>query len=599
MKSTLNRAASDARNYLITARRKMPVLPFDEGARTLFADVQRRIVIYLRAMWGREFQVKLAPPDARGGRVRTPYVEDGLLFLPDYCCDLMQQGRVRLSGLDTYRAAAAHAAAHVVYSGEPLILESYSKWQRAVISVIEDARVETLAIRRFPGLGQLWRVQHTAQPSQQSTAGDYLNRLARALLDERYVDDDPWVVHGRALFAAVPDLEGENIARDIGLELAFELNIKRMGFCSRTDVLVAPYRDDHRCLWLSEFSGANTELPSSLLRFKRALLQSDDVTNEGDRAGRSTVLATRRPQSGKSLSGPYGYGEWDFRSQTETPAWVTLREMPSVHGDLQLVRDIIAQHSDLAQRMKTMLSVLRQGSVRRIRKLEEGDEIDVNAAIRSQVDLRSGVQPDPRIMMRTVRRSRDISVLVLLDLSQSMNEKIAGQSQSVLDLTRQVCVLFAGAMETVGDPFAIHGFCSESRHFVEYYRMKDFDAAYDDESRAKIAGMTAQRATRMGAAVRHATHLLEKQKSNKKLLMIITDGAPSDVDVRGREYLIHDTKQSVDKASRSGVDTYCISLDPKADEYVARIFGARNYIVIDHIGTLPEKMLMLYAGLTR
>jgi nitric oxide reductase NorD protein len=104
----------------------------------------------------------------------------------------------------------------------------------------------------------------------------------------------------------------------------------------------------------------------------------------------------------------------------------------------------------------------------------------------------------------------------------------------------------------------------------------------------------------MGAAIRHATYHLNQQKSGKKLLMIITDGAPDDSDVFGnKKYLLLDAKKAVEEGGRDGVDTYCVSLDPNADEYVSRIFGAKNYIVFDHIRFMPEKLFLLYAGLTR
>jgi nitric oxide reductase activation protein len=237
--------------------------------------------------------------------------------------------------------------------------------------------------------------------------------------------------------------------------------------------------------------------------------------------------------------------------------------------------------------------------VQRIRKLEYGDEIDINAAIRAAIDIRMGLQPDPRIMMRSVRKTRDISVLVLLDLSESTNEKVAGQEHTVLELTRQACVLLSDAISKVGDPFAIHGFCSDGRHNVEYFRFKDFDQPYDDVPKSKIAGMTGQLSTRMGAAIRHASHYLKLQKSSKKLLMVITDGEPADVDVRDPQYLRYDTKKAVEEAGRSGIVTYCMSLDPRADQYVSRIFGAKNYMVVDHVERLPEKLPLLYAGLTR
>ena len=170
---------------------------------------------------------------------------------------------------------------------------------------------------------------------------------------------------------------------------------------------------------------------------------------------------------------------------------------------------------------------------------------------------------------------------------------------TVLDLTRQACVLLSDAIAKIGDPFAIHGFCSDGRHDVEYYRFKDFNESYHDEAKAKLAGMTGQLSTRMGAAIRHASHYLKQQRSSKKLMLVITDSEPADIDVRDPQYLRQDTKKAVEEAARSGVITYCMSLDPRADQYVSRIFGARNYMVVDHVERLPEKLPLLYAGLTR
>jgi nitric oxide reductase activation protein len=248
--------------------------------------------------------------------------------------------------------------------------------------------------------------------------------------------------------------------------------------------------------------------------------------------------------------------------------------------------------------MKNLLLAIQYRGVRRIRKQEEGDEIDINAAILAMIDIRLGILPDDRIMMSSLRKTRDISVLVLLDLSGSANQKIHGQDYTVLQLTQKVCVLFADAIEKVGDPLAIHGFNSRGRQDVDYFRFKDFDQPYDDVSKAKIAGMTGDRSTRMGAAIRHATYYLNEQKSSKKLLMTITDGAPADIDMPDRHYLRYDLKHAVIEAQQSGIHTYCIGLDPKADEYVSRIFGARNYMVVNHVKSLPEKMLLIYAALT-
>ena len=299
------------------------------------------------------------------------------------------------------------------------------------------------------------------------------------------------------------------------------------------------------------------------------------------------------------VSEPYHYAEWDYQIQLERPAWATVLEKRPKAGDLQLIDQITADNKRIASRLKFLLDAMQPQGVQRIRKLEDGDEIDINAAISSMIDFRMGIQPDPRIMMRSVRKVRDISVLVLLDLSESTNEKVLGQDQTVLDLTRQACVLLSDAIHKIGDPFAIHGFCSDGRHDVEYYRFKDFDQPYNDAPKSRLAGMTGQLSTRMGAAIRHATHYLRGQRSTKKLLMVITDGEPADIDVRDPQYLRYDAKKAVEDAARNGITTFCMTLDPRADQYVSRIFGSKNYMVVDHVERLPEKLPLLYAGLTR
>jgi hypothetical protein len=586
---------------------------------TLFIDVQRRINMYLRALWARDFFMKPTSGDFETREGYRPYIESYFLHLPD-AYDDFARGKTRLPGLEMYRAAAAHSAAHIVYTREPISAEALNPWQMAVISVIEDARVETLAICKFPGLKHLWAQLHTIEAHQATTAGDYLNRLARALLDDGYQDSDPWIAQGRLLFKqAAERLDTNQASWDIGVQLAHEFMTRRIAFNPRSDLLIAPYRDDNRYFWeFEEFDfdkamAAGYEAPKqvrkhvSLMEFANEI----DVETAGDDAQEIWVLGTELfpyEDMGKSfnelegkepVSEPYHYSEWDYQIQLERPAWATVLEKRPKAGELQLIDDIAAQHKRTIGRLKFLLDALQPQGVTRIRKLEDGDEVDVNAAIRAMIDIRMGQQPDPRIMMRSVRKVRDISVMVLLDLSESTNEKVSGQDYSVLDLQRQATVLLADAIDRIGDPFAIHGFCSDGRHNVEYFRYKDFDQPYGELPKSRLAGMSGQLSTRMGAAIRHAGHCLKLQKSAKKLLLVITDGEPADVDVRDPQYLRYDTKKAVEEMARSGVTTFCMSLDPKADQYVSRIFGARNYMVVDHVERLPEKLPLLYAGLTR
>ncbi len=589
---------------------------------TLLVDVQRRINMYLRALWARDFFMRPTSGDFETREGYRPYIEDYLLHLPDAFDDY--EG---VSGLELYRATAAHCAAHVVETKQPISAEALNPMQMAVISVIEDARVEALSIRRFPGLKQLWSKLHTATPEMKDSMGDYLNRLARALLDDSYQDDDAWIVEGRTLFALAQDrLDSNHTSWEIGVQLAHGFSQRRIPFNPRTDLLTAPYRDDNRYFWEFEefdFNKAASAGYESVKQVRKVvnvmeMANEIDVETAGDDAEEIWVLGTelfpyenigdQYPGGGKSfnalegkepVSDPFHYSEWDYQIQLERPAWATVLEKRAKSGDLQIIEGITAQYKREIHRMKFLLDAMQPQGVQRIRRLEDGDEIDINAAIASFTDIRLGNQPDPRIMMRSVRKTRDFSILVLLDLSESTNEKVQDQAYSVRELTQQACVLLADAIDKVGDPFAIHGFCSDGRHDVEYYRFKDFDQRWDEIPKAKLAGMTGQLSTRMGAAIRHAGHHLHLQRSAKKLLIVITDGEPADVDVRDPQYLRYDTKKAVEEVAKFGVTTYCMSLDPRADNYVSRIFGQKNYMVVDHVQRLPEKLPLLYAGLTR
>ena len=592
---------------------------------TLLVDVQRRINIYLRALWGRDFFMRPTAGDFETRDGYRPFIEDYFIHLPD-AYDAVEGNSGLVDAAQLYRAAAAHAAAHVVFTRQPISAESLNPWQIAMIGLVEDARIESLTLAKFPGLRPLWSDLHTCSAAQQQTAGDWLNRMARAWIDPAYEDNHPWIAQGRALLVeALPrilaDPNNNTYSWEIGVTLAASYGelTNSPSFQSRTDFQSAIYRDDNRYFW--DFDGFDFERsiaagyePVQQVRKEVNLMEfvnELEVEGAGDDAQEIWVLGTElfpyedlgvsfnESEGREPVLPPVHYGEWDHMIQLERPAWVTVQERRPKLGDAAVINGVLLEQRRLIGRMKYILDAMQPQGVQRIRKLEDGDDIDINAALASMIEMRMGRQPDPRIMMRSVRKTRDISVLVLLDLSHSTNDKVAGQEQTVLELTRSACALLADAIQKVGDKFAIHGFCSDGRHDVNYWRFKDFNDPYDDVAKARLAGMEGKLSTRMGAAIRHATSALKMQRSSKKLLLVITDGEPADVDVRDPQYLRHDTKKAVEEAGRNGIMTYCMSLDPRADQYVRRIFGERNYLVVDKVERLPEKLPVLYTGLTR
>ncbi len=591
---------------------------------TLFVDVQRRLNIYLRAMWGRDFFLRPTAGDYEVREGLKPYIERFVIHIADAYDDYRPHGdetpeEMIVPGVEIYRAAANHCAAHLAFTTEPLSMQMLNTTQLAIIETIEDARVEELACRQFPNMRGSWLALHPpADYSEPECVGDLLNRLARALLDTESDDPHPWVQEGVALFRAEEDLSSNQTSWNIGVELAHKLGqIPLPEYNSRTDTLRAIYRDDNRTVWESEEYDELEALeatwgPKQVRRKVNIMEMCNNLDYEfaGDDAQEIWVLPTEYwlDQEGVTInslegkvpvSDPYHYHEWDYQIQLERPSWVTVLERHPPVGELELIEDIITENKPVISRLKFLIDSMIPQGMQRIRRVEDGDELDINAAVRAMIDIRMGQQPDTRIMMRHKRNERDLAVMVLLDMSESANDKVRGQDYSVMDLTRAATVLMSDAMDRIGDPFALHGFCSDGRHDVHYQRFKDFDQPYNDLVKARLAAMQGSYSTRMGAALRHAASMLKKQPKNKKVLFIITDGEPADNDVRDPQYLRYDTKRAVEELTRDGITTYALSLDPHADQYVQRIFGAKNFTVVDHVERLPEKLPMLYMGLTR
>ena len=233
-----------------------------------------------------------------------------------------------------------------------------------------------------------------------------------------------------------------------------------------------------------------------------------------------------------------------------------------------------------------------------MRYQEEGTELDLDIAIRSLIDFKSGHNPDPRINISHKHNDRNIAVTILLDLSESLAQPVGNTGQTLLELEQEAVSLLAWAIEQLGDNYSIAGFHSNTRHEVRYYHIKGFSEGWNKDVKARLAAMGAGYSTRMGAAMRHAAHYLEHQKSDKKLLLVITDGEPADIDVRDEKHLIEDSRMAVRELDQLDIYSYCINLDPKADEYVADIFG-NQYSIIDKLESLPEKLPKLFLALTK
>ncbi|MBA4381334.1 MAG: hypothetical protein C0406_02100 [Sideroxydans sp.] len=542
---------------------------------TLLVDNDRKLSMYMRGLWQDEDM--LIPYSSAFDELRKPipYYDKLGIRLPDVYDDA--QG---VLGIDRYRATLAHIIGHRRWT-KAIIADNMSPFQRMAVEFLEDCRVEYLAMREYPGLRRIFTALHpipaedACDNEKESGVRHRLTMLSRAILDTNHPYKNPNIIEFARRFHESMQ-QSDSSTQDIS-ELAITFvartrlqsdNLPKAHFKDT----VVDYRDDNRQMW--------------------------KFIEEGDEE--EAFDEQRKIEPGEELKGlpPRHYHEWDYNSQSYRPDWVSVYEGLHPQGKASDIDKLLEKHAGLAKRLKKMLDLLKPQDKVRIRYQEEGSELDLDVAIRSLIDYKSGAQPDTRINMSHRNDGRNIAVMLLLDLSESLNEKAAGSQQTILELSQEAVTILGWAVEKLGDPFAIAGFHSNTRHDVRYLHIKGYTEHWDDDVKSRLAAMEASYSTRMGAAMRHAAHYLEKQQADKKLMLILTDGEPADIDSKDGRILIEDARQAVKELDQQGIYSYCINLDPKADEYVSDIFG-KQYTIVDNVAQLPERLPELFISLTK
>ncbi|MCB1754266.1 MAG: VWA domain-containing protein [Gammaproteobacteria bacterium] len=573
-----------------------------ESGSVVFSEMDRELKAFMGALWGVRVPIREPSSNAADSGRRRASFGSGVIRIPS-----TYPGFRGEQAKDLFRAVIAHIGAHYLYSGSPFPVGKLKPIQVALVSLIEDARVEKLAMRDFPGLRRLWLPFHIAQASGALTAPSLLARLSRALMDPDFKDENSWVNKTKAMFYdRRREWENPLLSREIGGLIGNDLGQMRVQFNDRTYTVEPPYRDDNTGLW--DFGDASSaDMLESEMLFDSVDIQEqqdEDKTppdrereeQEQDEASENNIMSVDLvEENGLPVA---RYSEYDYLTGRSRPEWTTIVEYTPTPGPTNLVDDILESHPAVVNRIRALITSAKISRPQKVMRQPEGEFLDLNAGIEAMISRRVGEQPDPQVYGRSERRQRDLSIHVLLDISESTRDKVLNSNCSVLDLERQATALLAHAMSGLGDPFAIAAFSSNRREEVRYHRIKDFGMPYGQIAKSYLAGLESGYSTRLGAAMRHAAADLIKQQTHRRLLLVITDGEPSDLDVTDKAYLVEDARHVIHDLGMSGIDVFCVGLDSGGDSYLTRIFGRRNVVQIDRLDRLPEKLPMLYFRLT-
>lgn len=574
-----------------------------EAGDVVYTDLDRRLKLYLMSLWNLQPPIRDLPASTSPLSLRRISISNGVVQMPEVFPGFHDEKAENL-----FRAGLAHVGAHLVYSTKKFPLGELKPIQVALVSLLEDARVEHLAMDVFPGLRNLWQPFHIAKSSGPKLVPLLFARLARALIDKNYKDGDGWVQKGRDMFFdAQNNMSDPLMCRRIGVLLGNDLGQLRAQFNAKTYVVEPPYRDDNMGLWdFGDNQGQDENDEGIFIEAMRLEKdekvddsspdqdqpENDDEIEQSYHARESTETENRESEIA------IRYPEYDYLTGAERPNWTCVLEYFPDFGDAYKIDRILEKHNGLVNQITNLIQTAKVSLPERLHNQSVGESLDLDACINAVISRRMGETPDPRIFSTTQRKHRDLSVMVLLDISNSTNDKVQAKSTSVLELEIQATSLLAYAMSELDDPFAISAFCSDGKEDVHYYRIKNFNSPYDSTARAYLAGLHGKLSTRMGAAMRHATRDLIAQRTHRRLLLVISDGEPSDIDVEDKQYLVEDARKVVRSISQLGIDTFCVGLDAGGDNYLHKIFGRKNVVVIDRLERLPEKLPMLYLRLT-
>jgi nitric oxide reductase NorD protein len=303
--------------------------------------------------------------------------------------------------------------------------------------------------------------------------------------------------------------------------------------------------------------------------------------------------------SGAADDTPLGEGvllpEWNWKKQVLQPDYCSLQQLIAADAKPCELPHALKNTANQLRRQFQALTPTRHW----LKGQQDGDELDMDAWVQLVSERNSTMPTSEHGLYRAqVNQERDLACLLLADLSLSTDAYVSNHTR-VIDVIRDSLLLFSEALTATGDSFALYGFSSLKRGNVRFHYIKGFEEKYGGQVRGRITAIKPGYYTRMGAAIRQASSLLVQQKKRQRLLLILTDGKPNDLDQYEGRYGIEDTRVALLEAKKLGLRPFCVTIDTEASDYLPHLFGAGGYVVIRNPEDLPKELPLLYAQMTR
>ncbi|MDQ7042706.1 MAG: VWA domain-containing protein [Sulfurimonas sp.] len=285
--------------------------------------------------------------------------------------------------------------------------------------------------------------------------------------------------------------------------------------------------------------------------------------------------------------------EWDYSKNKYLKNYVQIKPYLTTNIEAE---ELPKRLKKMVQSVESQLDMMELERVKNS-KLSDGDELNIDTWIEYKSHQnRSGHHQ--KFYMSYEKKLRDISTLILADVSLSTEAGIT-QEMRVIDIIKDTLIVFSESLEKLQDSFSIYTFSSLKNKNVRIEIIKNFKEKYSAFTRGRISAIKPGYYTRLGAAIREASKILSHQQTSNRLLLIISDGKPNDVDRYDGRYGIEDTKKAIHEAKKMGLTPFCITIDIEAKEYLPYLFGKNGYALIRDSKKLPTLLPQIYINLTK
>ena len=430
------------------------------------------------------------------------------------------------------------------------------------------------------------------------------------IYDDLIVGEDPFLPSGQSEDNVVPAsrTEEEIVSRELPMEIDNDPDAAFVGGVPLTPEEIRDLIEQGVDLQISQGDGTTID---SLGLYVTDLLgkmptETAERIQEAIAAGQASAARAILNRVGSDKA--YYYDEWDYQIGDYRSAWCRLTE-EEIGGDGGVYFNrLLSRRADLVSNVKREFLLMRPDQFRKVRGMEDGENIDLAAVVEAHVDRRRRQTPNERLYVARRREERDVATLFLVDMSASTDEPVVeedqfGEYRRVIDVTKDTLIIMSSVLHEIGDAYAVYGFSGHGRDNVEVYCAKAFNESLGAETKSRLGGIAPKRSTRMGPALRHAAYRLRSVSARARHLILISDGFPQDYDYgndrKSNVHGIRDTTAALEELQTEGVQTFCITIDPAGHDYLKEMCPASRYAVIDDIEVLPEELPRIYRSVTR